>query len=84
MEGPKMPVAMARMPVGKMPASFLLDDSMSMTPNFKLSQQQKVVIGARISKSGDALPRAGDLEGYSAAVIPGVSGVTIVINSMVN
>lgn len=83
-EGPKMPVAMARMPAGKLPASFLLDDSMSMTPNFKLSQQQKVVIGARISKSGDALPRSGDLEGFSASIVPGAAGVAIVINSIVN
>ncbi|MBI2305932.1 MAG: c-type cytochrome biogenesis protein CcmI [Rhodocyclales bacterium] len=83
-EGPKMPVAMARMPAGQLPASFLLDDSMSMTPNFKLSQQQKVVIGARISRSGDALPRSGDLEGFSAGVVPGASGVAIVINSIVN
>jgi cytochrome c-type biogenesis protein CcmH len=83
-EGPKMPVAMARLQVGKMPASFLLDDSMSMTPNFKLSQQKKVVIGARISKSGDALPRAGDLEGYSTVVSPGARDVAIVINAVVN
>lgn len=83
-DGPKMPVAMARMPAGKLPASFLLDDSMSMTPNFKLSQQQKVVIGARISKSGDALPRSGDLEGFSASVTPGAAGVAVVINSIVN
>jgi cytochrome c-type biogenesis protein CcmH len=83
-EGPKIPVAMARLQVGKMPASFLLDDSMSMTPNFKLSQQKKVVIGARISKSGDALPRAGDLEGYSTVVSPGARDVAIVINAVVN
>jgi cytochrome c-type biogenesis protein CcmH len=75
---------MARLQVGKMPASFLLDDSMSMTPNFKLSQQKKVVIGARISKSGDALPRAGDLEGYSTVVSPGARDVAIVINAVVN
>ena len=79
-----MPVAMARLQVGKMPASFLLDDSMSMTPNFKLSQQKNVVIGARISKSGDALPRPGDLEGYSKAVPPGAGDVKVLINVVVN
>jgi cytochrome c-type biogenesis protein CcmH len=83
LDGPRMPVAMARLAAGDFPASFLLDDSMSMTPNFKLSQQKQVIVGARISRSGDAQPRAGDLEGYSAAVAPGAQDVKIVIDAAV-
>lgn len=82
-DGPRMPVAMVRLTADNLPASFLLDDSMSMSPNYRLSQQKTVVIGARLSKSGDAQPRAGDLEGFSAAVAPGTKGVTIVIGSVV-
>ncbi|PKO90375.1 MAG: c-type cytochrome biogenesis protein CcmI [Betaproteobacteria bacterium HGW-Betaproteobacteria-12] len=82
-DGPKMPVAMLRAKAGEMPLRFALDDSMSMAPQFKLSTVGQVVVGARISKSGDALARAGDLEGLSAPVSAGAGNVKIVINSVV-
>lgn len=78
-DGPKMPVAMLRKKVADLPLKFSLDDSMSMTPQFKLSTAGKVVVGARVSKSGDALARPGDIEGVSAAVSPGVRDIRIVI-----
>lgn len=82
-DGPKMPLAMLRKKVGDLPLKFSLDDSMSMTPQFKLSTAGKVVVGARVSKSGDALARAGDIEGLSAPVSPGVGDVRIVISNTV-
>ena len=82
-DGPRMPVAMYRVPATGFPVGFLLDDSMSMTPNFRLSLQKQVVVGARISKSGDAQPRSGDLEGFSATISPGTQGVLVVIGSEV-
>jgi cytochrome c-type biogenesis protein CcmH len=82
-DGPKMPVAMMRKRVGDLPLQFVLDDSMSMAPQFKLSTVGKVVIGARVSKSGDALARAGDLEGMSAPVPVGAENVKILIGSTV-
>jgi cytochrome c-type biogenesis protein CcmH len=82
-DGPRMPVAISRVPATGFPVRFLLDDSMSMTPNFRLSQQKQVVVGARISKSGDAQPRSGDLEGFSATISPGVQGVLVVVVSEV-
>lgn len=82
-DGPKVPLAMIKKTVAELPLQFALDDSMAMAPNFRLSQYQRVVVGARISKSGDAMPRAGDLEGLSATVSPGAAGVKIVINSKV-
>ncbi|HLO65190.1 MAG TPA: c-type cytochrome biogenesis protein CcmI [Azonexus sp.] len=81
--GPKMPVAMLRAKAGEMPMTFALDDSMAMAPQFKLSSVGQVVIGARISKSGDALARAGDLEGMSSPVSAGAGNVKIIINSIV-
>lgn len=81
--GPKMPVAMFRAKVGELPLRFTLDDSMSMAPQFKLSGAGQVVVGARVSRSGDALPRAGDLEGLSEAVSPGADNLKIVIGSVV-
>ena len=43
-----------------------LDESMGMLPNMKLSMFPQVVIGARVSKSGNALPQSGDLQILSA------------------
>lgn len=82
-DGPKMPVAMLRKKVGDLPLQFTLDDSMSMTPQFKLSTVGKVVIGARISRSGDALARAGDLEGLSAPLLVGTENARILIGTTV-
>jgi cytochrome c-type biogenesis protein CcmH len=81
--GPKMPVAMLRAKVDELPMNFTLDDSMAMAPQFKLSTVGQVVVGARISKSGDALARAGDLEGLSSPVSAGGGNVKIIINSIV-
>lgn len=77
--GPNIPLAIMRKAAGDLPIKFTLDDSMSMAPNFRLSQFKQVVVGARISKSGDAMPRSGDLEGVSATVSPGAAGVRISI-----
>lgn len=81
--GPKMPVAMIKKTVADLPFSFTLDDSMSMAPQFKLSTAGQVIVGARISKSGDALPRPGDIEGLSAPVSPGGESVRIRIQNRV-
>ncbi len=80
-EGPRFPLAVVRAQVKDLPFKFVLDDSMSMTPEAKLSNFPRVVVGARVSKSGSATPSAGDLEGSSDPVAPGVTGLKIRINS---
>ncbi|HTR58974.1 MAG TPA: c-type cytochrome biogenesis protein CcmI [Casimicrobiaceae bacterium] len=82
-DGPRVPLAVLRVPAGELPKSFTLDDSMGMAPGAKLSAAQSVVIEARVSKSGNALPQSGDLSGKSAAVKPGAAGVQIVIDQVV-
>jgi cytochrome c-type biogenesis protein CcmH len=79
--GPKFPLAVIRKQVKDLPMSFVLDDSMSMMPNAKLSNFPMVIVGARISKSGSATPSAGDFEGVADAVKPGVTGLKIRINT---
>ncbi|MGA9827960.1 MAG: tetratricopeptide repeat protein, partial [Rhodanobacteraceae bacterium] len=64
--GPPMPLAIQRMSASKLPVTVTLDDSMGMLPSMKLSMFPEVVIGARISKSGNALPQSGDLQALSA------------------
>jgi len=51
-----------------------------MMPSRKLSDVGTVVIVARLSKSGQAMPQSGDLEGMSQPVSPGAEGVAIVID----
>ena len=80
MNGPPMPVAIVRATRKDLPFSFRLDDSTSMMPSRKLSDAGMVVIVARISKSGQAMPQRGDLEGMSQPVKPGAGGVTVVID----
>ena len=79
-DGPKMPLAILRKQVKDLPAAFTLDDSMAMAPNFALSKFPSVVVGARVSKSGNAAPQAGDLEGFSPAVKVGATGLSVVID----
>jgi cytochrome c-type biogenesis protein CcmH len=80
-DGPRFPLAVLRRQVKDLPATFTLDDSMSMMPNVKLSGFAQVVVGARISKSGSATPSAGDLEGVIEPVKPGAKNLKVKINS---
>ncbi len=66
--GPRMPLAILRKQVRDLPMSFTLDDSMAMTPEMKMSNFSELVIGARVSKSGTAMPGAGDIEGLSGII----------------
>jgi cytochrome c-type biogenesis protein CcmH len=82
-EGPRMPLALLRVAVKDLPKSFALDDTMAVAPQFKLSNFSAVVIGARVSKSGNAMPQSGDLQGESQPVQLGRSDVAITIDSVV-
>jgi cytochrome c-type biogenesis protein CcmH len=70
-DGPRMPLAVLRIAARELPRDFTLDDSMGMGPGAKLSAASAVIVEARVSKSGNALPQPGDLTGRSAAVKPG-------------
>ena len=79
-EGPRMPLAILRHRVKDLPLDFTLDDSLAMSPATRLSVFPKVVISARVSKSGQATPSAGDLTGQSAPVDNNSRGVVVEIN----
>jgi cytochrome c-type biogenesis protein CcmH len=78
-----MPLAVLTKKVKDLPTRFQLDDSQSMTPALKLSGFPKLVVGARVSKSGSATPQPGDLQGASGIVAPGSAGVVVTIDSVV-
>jgi cytochrome c-type biogenesis protein CcmH len=82
-QGPRMPLAVLRKQVKDLPLNFTLNDSMAMQPQMKLSGFDKVIVVSRISKSGEAMPQAGDFEGLSSVVKPGTKGVNVVIDTIV-
>ncbi len=82
-EGPRMPLAIVRKQVKDLPITFTLDDSSAMAPTMKLSNYPQVIVGARISKTGNAMPQPGDLQGLSQPVALGASGLKIVIGEEV-
>jgi cytochrome c-type biogenesis protein CcmH len=63
--GPPMPLAIQRLHADQLPATVELTDGMGMLPNMKLSQFPQIIIGARISKSGNAIAASGDLQTVS-------------------
>ncbi len=83
-EGSRMPLAILRHQVKDLPLKFTLDDSLAMSPAMKLSAFPQVVVGARISKDGQAVPQPGDLQGLSPAVTVGSADIKIEINQTVS
>ncbi len=63
--GPPMPLAIQRLHADQLPATVVLTDGMGMLPSMKLSQFPQIIIGARISKSGNAIAQSGDLQTIS-------------------
>ena len=81
-QGAPMPIAIVRASAKDLPYQFHLDDTSAIMPSNKLSQADAVVVVARISKSGDAKPQTGDLQGMSAVMKPVGENVEIEINEV--
>ncbi|HYP67328.1 MAG TPA: c-type cytochrome biogenesis protein CcmI [Thiobacillaceae bacterium] len=81
--GPPMPLAILRKKASELPVDFTLDDSSAMTPNFRLSNFPKVMVLARISKNGNAMPQSGDLEGSIGPVAASSSKLSVKIDRVV-
>lgn len=79
--GPPMPLAAKRLQVKDLPTTVILDDSMAMMPQFKLSAFDTLIVGARISKSGNAVGQDGDLYTEQEKVAHGDT-VTLSIDSV--
>lgn len=81
-QGSRMPLVILRKQVKDLPLQFRLDDSMAMSAAARLATSGPVVITARVSKSGQAMPRSGDLVGESRAVAVGSANLRIVIDQV--
>jgi cytochrome c-type biogenesis protein CcmH len=82
MAGAHAPIAAIRAQVKDLPLSFTLDDSNVMMPPMKLSDYEKVMISAKISKSGNTKTQRGDLIGEVASVKVGANSVQVVIDKI--
>lgn len=81
-DGSRMPVAVMRAPLDKAPIEFTLDDSLAMSPDRKPSQFSELLIEARISQSGQAMPQPGDLFGPAVKVEQGARDVRLQIDQV--
>jgi cytochrome c-type biogenesis protein CcmH len=53
-----------------------------MSPATRLSSATQVIVSARVSKSGDAMPQPGDLEATSAVIAVGTHDLKVVISDV--
>lgn len=78
--GPPMPLAVERHAVSELPFAATLDDADGPMPTAKLSAVDEVELVARVSRSGNAMPQAGDLESVPLRVrLPASAPVDLVI-----
>jgi len=82
-DGGRMPLAIVKRPVGQWPQRFRLTDDMAMAPGAALSGAQRIVVEARVSRTGNATPASGDLSGKSEPVAPGARDVRVVLDRLV-
>lgn len=76
-DGSRMPLAVLRRQAKDLPLTFSLDNSMAMSNDRVISSAGTVIISARISRSGNAMPQAGDISTQTDAVKVGSEGVRL-------
>jgi cytochrome c-type biogenesis protein CcmH len=74
------PFAALRLTVAQLPAKFDFASAPLMLQGRPLPD--RVVVGARVSRSGQATAAPGDLEGYSAPVTAGAQGVAVTVDQV--
>ena len=78
------PVAVARTVVGALPATIALDASNAMIPSRSLASVERVLVAARVARSGTASRTSGDVEGVAGPVaVTGTTPVGVVISRIV-
>jgi cytochrome c-type biogenesis protein CcmH len=60
MQGPPMPLAVRKLKLGDLPVTLTLSDDDAMLPSMKLSSFDQVIVGARVSSSGNPVAQSGD------------------------
>ena len=78
-----MPLAILQLRVSDLPRAFVLDDSSAMSPDATLSRANRVQVEIRISRSGTAAARPGDLSGVLPDVAVHADGLELVADTVV-
>jgi cytochrome c-type biogenesis protein CcmH len=82
-QGPRLPLAVLRLSASAEPVAFTLSDDQAMAPDHRISDHAQVVVEARISRSGDAMPKAGDLVGRTGAIANSEQGLRVLVAGVV-
>ncbi|QWE20257.1 c-type cytochrome biogenesis protein CcmI [Polynucleobacter sp. AP-Kolm-20A-A1] len=80
--GERMPVAVLKTAVSEFPMSFSLTDALAMNPSAPLSKLSEASIEVRVSKTGMAIPEAGDLISSAKTVKVGSSNVRLLVDQV--
>jgi cytochrome c-type biogenesis protein CcmH len=73
------PLAAMRLTVADLPAQF--DFAHAALMSQAGPRPDKIIIGARVSKSGNVIPAKGDLQGITSPVAPDARGLRLIINT---
>jgi cytochrome c-type biogenesis protein CcmH len=80
--GERMPVAVLKTPLTAFPINFVLNDTLAMSPNALISQMPEVSVEVRISKTGMAMPEAGDLISTPQTIKVGTTNARLLIGQI--
>ncbi|OUR65997.1 hypothetical protein A9Q73_08180 [Bermanella sp. 47_1433_sub80_T6] len=78
-----MPLAVKRLTNNTWPVTVVLDDSMAMMPSLKMSNFEKIIITARISKSGVGNTKPGDIQGDSGVIEVSAKKTQVLIDEII-
>lgn len=79
--GPTMPIAVARMDSPQFPITIGLARDQGMAGNRSLDDVERIEIIARLSRSGNATPQPGDLQGQTEAIDSSIESVSVRIDT---
>ena len=79
-DGSRMPLAALKLSGTDLPKTFTMSDAMAMSDATTLSKAKRIVVEARVSKSGNAMLLPGDLTGTSVPVAPGTRDIRVTID----
>ena len=82
-DGTRIPLAVAKVRVSDLPYAFVLDDGSAVMSDKRISGQASVTVEARVSKSGNAVARDGDLQSKAVTVRVGERKLKLVIDQPV-
>jgi len=80
-DGPRAPLAVRQLKVSDLPVVVKLSDQDAMLAQMTISAFDEIVVSARVSKSGQAIPQPGDL---SSAQTPADKASTTTIELIIN